>query len=180
MKKREISLNGRIILLFKTFLLSQINYVIQSLALPEQVLTEIDSIFIKFIWQKRGSNKRVFEKIKRKVLCLDIKEGGLKIISVKDQQKVYNIKWISRVVKENDSPTAYFAYLFFENLRWINYITKSSLLKPEEIFDKDVKNWFWKNAACSWSSLHHSLRGDPISVQSINLSQPFFSNSSIQ
>ena len=103
----------------------------------------------------------------------------MKIISVKDQQKVYNIKWTSRVVKENDSPTAYFANLFFENLGGINYITKSSLLHPEQIFDKAVKNWFWKNAACSWSSLHHSLRGDPSSVQRI-LSQPIFLNSSIQ
>ena len=46
-------------------------------------------------------------------------------------------------------------------------------------FDKVVKNWFWKNAACSWSSLHNNLKGDPSSVQSI-LSQPIFLNSNIQ
>ena len=35
----------------------------------------------------QGSKKRVFEKIKRKVLCLDVNQGGLKMISIKDQQK---------------------------------------------------------------------------------------------
>ena len=106
MENREISFCGRIIQC-KTFLLSQINYVIQSLALPEQVLNEIDSL-LKLIWQKRGCNKIVFEKIKREV----------------------------------------------------NYIPKSSLLHPDQNFDKAVKNWFWKNAACSYSSLYHNLKGE--------------------
>ena len=90
MKKREISLYGRIILC-KKFLLSQINFVIQSLDLAGQVLTEINSrpIFFKCIWRKRGSNKRVFEKIKKKIFCLEDKQGGLKMISVKDQEKVF-------------------------------------------------------------------------------------------
>ena len=63
--KREISLYGRIILC-KTFLLSQINYVIQSLSLPEPVLNEIDSIFFKFIWQKRGSKKGCLKRSREK------------------------------------------------------------------------------------------------------------------
>ena len=176
--KREISLYGRVILC-KTFLLSQINYVIQSLVLPEHALNQIDSIFFKFIWQKRDSKKKVFEKIKRKFLCLDCKQGGLKMISIKDQQKVYNIKWISRVVKEKDSQTAIFANLFLENVGGISYITKSSLSHPEQFFDKFVKNSFWKNAVCSWSSLHHHLQKNSPSIQDI-LFQPLFLNSNIQ
>ena len=50
--------------LCKTFLLSKINYVMQSLILPDHVLNEIDTIMFKFIWQKRFSNKKVFEKVK--------------------------------------------------------------------------------------------------------------------
>ena len=176
--RREISLYGRVILC-KTFLLSQINYVIQSLSLPEHVLNQIDSIFFKFIWKKRDSKKRVFEKIKRNVLCLERKQGGLKMISIRDQQKVYNIKWISKVVKEKDSPMAIFANLFLENLGGIRYITKSSLLHADQIFDKVVKNSFWKNAVCSWSSLHNHLKESSCQVQEI-LTQPIFLNSNLQ
>ena len=176
--KREISLYGRIILC-KTFLLSQINYVIQSLSLPEEVLNEIDSIFFKFIWQKRGTKKRVFEKIKRKFLCLDVKNGGLKMISIKDQQKIYNIKWLSKVAKEKGSPIACLANIFLKNLGGINYVIKSALLHPGEIFERAVENWFWKNAASSWSVLHFHIRENSSSAQNILL-QPLFLNSFVK
>ena len=101
------------------------------------------------------------------------------MISVKDQQKIFNIKWLSRVAKENDSQIAHLANLFLEDLGGIQYVTKSTLLNPDQIFDKAVKNCFWKNAACSWSFLHHSLKETPSSVQSILL-QPLFLNSNIQ
>ena len=48
-QKRESSVLGKI-LICKTFLLSQISYVIQSLSLPDGVLAEIDTLFFKFIW----------------------------------------------------------------------------------------------------------------------------------
>ena len=175
---RDISLYGRIILC-KTFLLSQINYVVQSLSLPEHVLNEIDNVFFKFIWKKRGSNKRVIEKIKRKFLCLDVKQGGLKMISIKDQQKIYHIKWIAKVAKENDSSIANLANIFLKNLRGVNYIIKSVLLYPREIFNRAVGNTFWKNAACSWSVLHYHLSENIQSAQNFLL-QPLFLNSNFQ
>ena len=46
--QRNISLYGKVIIC-KTFLLSKINYIIQSLSLPSQVLDEIDRISFKFI-----------------------------------------------------------------------------------------------------------------------------------
>ena len=78
----------------KTFLLSKINYIIQSLSLPTQFLEEIDRILFKFIWQKKFSNKKTFEKVKRSVMCNDVKNGGLNMISIKDQQKVFHLKWL--------------------------------------------------------------------------------------
>ena len=176
--KRDISLYGRIILC-KKFLLSQINYAIQSLSLPDQVLSEIDSIFYRFIWQKPGSNKRVIEKIKRKVLCLEVKQGGLKMISIKDQQNIYNIKWISRIAKENDSPIANLANVFLKNLGGVHYIIKSTLLHPGDILSKAVRNVFWKNEVCAWTILHHHL-GDNISSTEHILLHPIFLDSNVQ
>ena len=177
-KNRDISLYGKIILC-KTFLLSKVNYVMQSLVLPDRVLNEIDSIMFKFIWQKRNSNKKVFEKIKRKTLCLDVNQGGLKMISAKDQQQVFCVKWVAKVVKEKDSPLANIVKYLFSKLGEIHYITKSSLANPQYIFDAFLQNWFWKKAACAWSQLHNSMSGKITSLNTI-LSQPIFYNSYIQ
>ena len=59
----------------KSLLMSKFSYVLQSLSLPENALTTIDRILFKFIWQRKSSDKKAFEKIKRNVLCRDIQEG---------------------------------------------------------------------------------------------------------
>ena len=137
MEKREISLYGKIILC-KTFLLSQINYVLQSLILPDHVLNEIDSIMFKFIWKKSFSNKKGFERIKRKILCLDVNQGGLKMISVKDQQQVYNIKWISKVSQDLKNPNSDLANMFLSKVGGISYIVKSTLSDPLAILERFI------------------------------------------
>ena len=73
-------------LVSKTFLLSKITSVIQSLSLPDYILNEIDSLFFKYIWRSE-SNTNGYERINRKTMCLDIDQGGLGVISIKDQQK---------------------------------------------------------------------------------------------
>ena len=176
--KRDISLYGRIILC-KTFLLSQINYVIQSLILPDQVLNEIDSIMFQFIWQKPFSHKKPIEKIKRKILCLDIEQGGLKMISIKDQQQVYNIKWISKAAIQVSNPTAWLANVFLSKLGGIPYILKSSLSNPMATFDPLIDNWFWKKAACSWSLFHFNILSEKRMLKNNFLVQPIFLNSNI-
>ena len=94
--RRNISLYGKIIIA-KTHLLSKINYIIQSLTLPSSVLEEIDKILFKFIWQKKFTNKKAFEKIKRSVMCKNIENGGLSMVSIKDQQKVFHLKWLKEL-----------------------------------------------------------------------------------
>ena len=46
----------------------------------QPVLNEIDSLFFNFLWKKKMTNKKTFEKIKRKILCLEIEKGGLNMI----------------------------------------------------------------------------------------------------
>ena len=62
--KRNLSLAGKV-LIAQTFLLSKLNYIIQALSLPKPISAQIDGIIFKFLWQKKHSNKKVFEKIKR-------------------------------------------------------------------------------------------------------------------
>ena len=57
----------------------------------------------KFLWKKKFSNTRAYEKVKRAVLCKDIPDGGLKIISIKTQQNVFLLKWLYKITQVNES-----------------------------------------------------------------------------
>ena len=56
-QSHEPSLYGKVIIC-KTFLLSKISFILQSQSLPENVLTEIDTLFFKFIWQTKNSHRK--------------------------------------------------------------------------------------------------------------------------
>ena len=72
--KRKLTIIGKIQVV-KTFLLSQFVYIIQSLSLKRKVLDEINTIFYRFIWNKKSVDTKACERIKRNVLC-STKQGG--------------------------------------------------------------------------------------------------------
>ena len=61
-EKRNLSIMGKVIIT-KTFLISQFNYVMQALFLPENVLKEINTIIFRFLWEK--NNIQIVEHLKR-------------------------------------------------------------------------------------------------------------------
>merc|ERR1711893_466873 len=95
-EKRNLSIMGKVIIV-KTFLISQFNYVMQALILPEHVLKMINTTIFRFLWKKQYSNRRAFEKVKRDVLCLDYKKGGLKMINIFDMQFSFVVKWFKLI-----------------------------------------------------------------------------------
>ena len=137
--RRNLSLYGKIIIA-KTYLLSKINYIIQSLTLPSAVLDEIDRILFKFIWQKKFSNKKTFEKIKRSVMCKNVTDGGLNMVSVKDQQKVFHLKWLK--ILFNDSQKTNFSHFFLENLGGVKYLVHCSAPVDDSFLDNNIKSFF--------------------------------------
>ena len=102
--KRHLTELGKI-MIAKTFLLSQFTFILQALAPPDHILNQIDKLIFGFIWQKQHSDKKATDKIKRTVLCQELEEGGLKMISIKDQHKVFLLKWLK---KQNQGETIYF------------------------------------------------------------------------
>ena len=59
----------------------------QAVGLPQKVLITMNSALYTFIWKKKTSNRKAFEKEKRKVLVLNTEEGGLKMIDMITLQK---------------------------------------------------------------------------------------------
>ena len=173
--QRELSLYGKVIVC-KTHILSKINYIIQSLAIPRCVLEKIDALIFKFLWQKRFSEKKAFEKIKRSVLCKDITEGGLNMISIQDQQKVFLVKWLKKALEEDELKIPNF---HLSKIGGIPYIIKCKIKNPDRIIDQHISSHFWKEVVANWLKLNHTISIENDTFQNI-LMQPIFLNSDIK
>ena len=73
----------------------------QSIGLPERVLSSIYLTLYSVIWEKKNSNKKAFEKVKRKVLMQDYDKGGLKMIGMKILQSALYLSWIPKLITKS-------------------------------------------------------------------------------
>jgi hypothetical protein len=94
--KRDLSIQGKVVVI-KTFLISQFVYVMQSVGLPIPILRNINTHLYKFIWQKKNSNRKAFEKVKRKIMEAGYEEGGLSMTNMIDLQTYFNLQWAGRL-----------------------------------------------------------------------------------
>ncbi len=145
-QKRNLSIIGKIVVA-KTFVLSIWSYTLQALSLPEEILASIDTMMFRFIWQRKHANRRAFEKVKRAVLCLPVEEGGLGMISIKDQQKVMLIKWLNRNKRQYG-----IADIFFKKYGSIEQFIECNP-KIESINRKSIPSVFWCTVAREWQGL---------------------------
>ena len=96
--KRSLTPIGKITVI-KTFLLSKLNHLLLSLPNPNHSLLQvINNLFYKFIW----SNKP--DKIKRDIIRLPNREGGLKMIDIEAFMKSLKATWIRRLLRSNNPP----------------------------------------------------------------------------
>ena len=77
----------------------------QSIGLPGHILAEINRLFFSFIWKKKYTNKKAFEKVKRNIITQDFDKGGLKMIDMQTLQKSLYISWIPKLLSEDPNPT---------------------------------------------------------------------------
>lgn len=94
--KRNLSIMGKICLV-KSLLISQLTYVMQALVIPMHILQQINTILFRFIWKKRYSNTKAFEKVKRKIMCKDTEQGGLNMINIVDMQNSFLLAWANKL-----------------------------------------------------------------------------------
>lgn len=143
--KRDLGYIGKVIII-KTFLTSQFTYVMQSVGLPESVLVKINKILYKFLWQRRQSNKKAFEKIKRKTLQEDYDKGGLKMIDMIFTQKCFYLQWAGKLFyesgKENKDWTCIPKY-HLEKLASLKQVFDISCKQNEVKNISKVQSEFW-------------------------------------
>ncbi len=170
-EKRDLSLIGKIHVI-KTFLLSQFIYLMQSISLPEVVLTQINTTLFKFVWKKRTNNKRAFEKVRRNVLCSSPEDGGLNMINILDMQDSFLIAWMNKLWCNRDSFWAHVPLFYISQLGPDLAVLNSNIGIKEFRGLTVVKAHFWKSALISWlkyQKIHECDEIQPNQVKNQNI-----------
>ena len=92
-KRRKLTLFGKVTVL-KTLIMSKCNYLLQTITVhvSKEILHKIETIVYKFLWNDKN------DKIKRKQMTQEYKKGGIKMIDVKTQLEIFQIKWVNRLI----------------------------------------------------------------------------------
>ena len=144
--KRDLTIIGKILIL-KTFALSKLNFIIGSTGLPQDTLIEINRIFFQFLWKKKMSNRRAFEKIKRKVIQADTKDGGLNMFCIIEIQEAAMLQWAESILYKQDDDVSKLAFSSLKNVGGkVAFKGSSKSIKGIET----VENDFWKRVLETW------------------------------
>ena len=173
-EKRNLSIIGKIQVI-KTFLMSQMVYLMQAIILPEDILKKINTILFKFLWKRRFSNRRAFEKVKRDVVCQDYVNGGVKMINIIDMQNSFVIQWFRRLYMNKDAFFSVLPMSYFGKLGLDLSVLHSSVKSKEFIGLDMIKSHFWKKALKVWLDYN----GQMSEIQHI-ANQPIWNNDMIK
>ena len=149
-EKRNLSYLGKICVI-KSLLASQFVFVMQTISIPDKVLTEINTIFFRFLWRKKNCNKKAFEKIKRRVMINEYSKGGLKMIDMKLLQQSFQCEWLIKLSDASHEckwtwiPRVYFS-IFGRNFSVLNSTVGAKKFRGLD----DIPSLFWRGLLRVW------------------------------
>ena len=118
---------------------------LQSLPSPDlNTLKELDKLYFNFIWK----NKK--HEVNKNVLCLDIEQGGLRMLNLVEFDMSLKITWLRKVYVQNPEWKEFACHYKIDHLIWTgsNY---HNLLK------NTVKNPFWYSVLISYSKWYRAF-----------------------
>jgi len=98
--RRSLSTLGKI-LVAKTFGVSQVIYLLQSLRLEEKHFKLINSVLYKFIWNRHFLAAKAPERIKREITNKSCKLGGLGMLEIVELDAALKLKALVRMMSTN-------------------------------------------------------------------------------
>ena len=100
--RRRLTLLGKIVIL-KTFAISQMVYLMQSLMLHDDNLKRLNNLMFKFLWNKNFALRKAPDRIKRTIMLTRVKYGGFGMLDIFLLNKWLNLKSLGRM-KRTDHP----------------------------------------------------------------------------
>ena len=156
--RRNLSIIGKTIIA-KTFIISQFIYVMQAIGLPQKVLITINSALYTFLWKKKTSNRKAFEKVKRKVLVLNTEKGGLKMIDMITLQKALQLRWISKLATKKEEKFKTIPKILLSKLG-VGLSILYTPCHPNKLLGNIDENPFWKEVLVKWLHLKQNKNID--------------------
>jgi hypothetical protein len=108
------------------------------------------------VWQKRKTNRKAFEKVKRKVMELEVSQGGLNMININKMQESFYLQWLGTLFTSRDENWTYIPKWYFEAvgsvMSALDMNCKSKTLKDKHY----IKSPFWQ------AVLHSHLDSKPL------------------
>ena len=95
--RRSLTILGKI-LIVKTFGVSQIIYLMQSLTLENVHFKLLNEVLYRFIWNKNFRAPKAPERVKRDILNLPIKLGGFGMLDIKELDNGLKLRALGRII----------------------------------------------------------------------------------
>ena len=155
--RRNLSIIGKICI-FKSLLLSQLIYPLQALTAPVDIIKTINTTMFRFIWKKKCSNTKAFEKVKRQVMIQSIEKGGLNMIKIDDMQHSFLLSWAFRLAQDSDNKWKRIPSELFEQLGGIHNCMQSDQKPGKFKGMAQIANPFWKKVFTVWLETKPKLK----------------------
>lgn len=119
-----------------------------AMGMPTTVLKKLDKILFNFIWR----NKCHY--LKKELLCNPRQNGGLEVLTFETVNNTFNIKWLTKLIQEEDNIWKAFPKFIFNLIGGLNFVLKCDY-NPDKLPVKLAN--FHKQALLSWKLLykHH-------------------------
>ena len=94
--KRSLSVLGKI-LIVKTFGVSQVIFLMQSMTIKEPDFKKLNSLLYKFIWNRHYLAAKAPERIRREIVNKNIRLGGLGMLDIEALDKGLKVRTLGRI-----------------------------------------------------------------------------------
>ena len=130
----------------------------QSDGLREHVLQTINTKLYKFIWQRKYSNKRAFEKVKRTIMESGQEKGGLNMANMIENQNIFYLNWIGKLHNSQGKNENWSAIpeSSIEEVTRIENLPRLNCTRSEVKGACDIQNAFWKEAILVFLEKKHN------------------------
>ena len=95
---RRLCLLGKILIL-KTFGISQLIYLMQSIELKPSDFKRINAILYRFLWNRNYLAAKAPDRIKREIINTAVKQGGFGMLNIVDMDKGIKLKALGRLME---------------------------------------------------------------------------------
>ena len=140
---RHLTLIGKI-LIIKTFAISQIIYLLQSMSLMESSLKLVTKVIYKYLWNRNLNAARAPERLKRTIMLTPVDLGGFGMIDLNEMANSLDLRSYGRIINSE--------HPFFRQIRTlinsndffnveINHAVDSKLKKSLKLVNGDRKKF---------------------------------------